>query len=188
MRVIGQAAATYIIAEGPAGLYLVDQHAAHERILYEQFMRDQAKHRPVAQHALSAVTLQLSLEAVRLLEENLEILRAVGFELEPFGGNTIRVRAIPAILADRDPEEAVRVLLDDLEAGEEPAASTQEARIVLRVCKAAAVKAGQTLSYEEMRELMRQLERCESPRTCPHGRPTMIHISAAQLAKEFGRT
>jgi DNA mismatch repair protein MutL len=188
MRVIGQAAATYLIAEGPAGLYLVDQHAAHERILYERFMHDQAKHRPVAQHTLNAVTLQLPPEAVRLLEESLEGLHKVGFEIEPFGGNTIRVRAIPAVLADRDPEEAVRVLLDDLEVGEEPAASTQEARIILRVCKAAAVKAGQTLSYEEMRELMRQLERCESPRTCPHGRPTMIHISAAQLAKEFGRT
>jgi len=187
MRVVGQVAATYIVAEGPAGLYLVDQHAAHERILYEQFMNAAAQQRPVAQHTLDAVTIQLTPEAANLIERNLAALHAVGFEIEPFGGNMIRVRAVPSILARSDPETAIRTVVDDLEVGDDPGAPTLEAQLTLRVCKAAAVKAGQILSYEEMSGLMRQLERCEFPRACPHGRPTMIHISAAQLAKEFGR-
>jgi DNA mismatch repair protein MutL len=188
MRVVGQISATYIVAEGPAGLYLVDQHAAHERILYEQFMLEQANHQAVAQHTLDTVTVELTPASARLLEENLETLSAIGFEIEPFGSNTFRVRTIPAVFANRIPEESIAAVLDDLEAGAEPGASTLEEQIIVRVCKAAAIKAGQILSYDEMQILLRQLERCASPRTCPHGRPTMIHMSAEQLAKEFGRT
>ena len=98
------------------------------------------------------------------------------------------MRAVPSILADRAPEESIAAILEDLESGAEPGASTLEAQIVLRVCKAAAVKAGQTLSYDEMQSLIRQLEHTASPRTCPHGRPTMMHMSAEHLAKAFGRT
>lgn len=188
MRVVGQVAATYIVAEGPAGLYLVDQHAAHERILYEQFMRDRAAQRHIVQRTLEGVTVQLSPQGARLVEESLETLQAIGFEIEPFGANMIRVGAVPAILADREPSEAVTAALEDLEVGQMPGETTEEAKVILRVCKAAAVKAGQVLSFEEMAALMRQLERCDSPRSCPHGRPTMIHISAAQLAREFGRS
>ena len=187
MRIVGQVAATYIVAEGPAGLYLVDQHAAHERILYEQFMRERAAQQPIAQRTLDTVTVDLAPAAAHLIEDNLEALAAVGFEIEPFGGNTLRVRAVPAVLAGRDPADAIATVLDDLEMGAEPGAASLEAQIILRVCKAAAIKAGQILSFEEMSALMRQLERCDAPRTCPHGRPTMIHISAGQLAKEFGR-
>ncbi len=188
MRVIGQLAAMYILAEGPAALYLVDQHAAHERILYEQFMAAQAAKRPIAQHTLEGITVQLSAAAARLVDEYAEALQSVGFELEPFGGSLFRVQAVPAALTESDPGEAVVSILSDLERGLRPGESTIEAQIVLRICKAGAVKAGQTLSYQEMVNLMKQLERCEFPRTCPHGRPTMIHIGADQLAKEFGRT
>ncbi len=188
LRVLGQVGASYIVAEGPAGLYLVDQHAAHERILYEQFMRDQADRRPILQHTLDSVVVELAPPSARLIEENLDALQAVGFDLEAFGSNAFRVRAVPAMLADRLPQEALAAILDDLEIGAEPGATTLEAKVILRVCKAAAIKAGQTLSYDEMQSLLRQLERCSSPRTCPHGRPTMIHMSAEQLAREFGRT
>ena len=188
MRVVGQIAATYIIAEGPAGMYLVDQHAAHERILYEQFMAEQATHQIISQQTLEGVAVELAPASARLIEENLDALKAIGFEIEPFGVNRFNVRAVPVILANRVPRDAIATILDDLEAGAEPGQSTLEAKIILRVCKAAAVKAGQTLSYEEMQSIMRQLERCAFPRTCPHGRPTMIHISGDQLAKEFGRT
>ncbi|MBN1201329.1 MAG: DNA mismatch repair endonuclease MutL [Anaerolineae bacterium] len=187
LRVVGQVGAMYIVAEGPAGVYLIDQHAAHERIMYEQFMAQQAAMEPVAQRTLDAATIELPAAAARLVEEALDVLAGLGFELEPFGGNTFRVRAIPALLADRQPDEVLYTMLEDLESGAEPGAATLEDRLTRRVCKAAAVKAGQTLSYEEMDGLIRQLERCEYPRTCPHGRPTMLHISGDELAKQFGR-
>lgn len=187
LRVIGQVGAMYIITEGPAGIYLIDQHAAHERILYEQFMAQQAAREPVIQHTLHAATIQLPPTAARRVEESLEALAALGFDLEPFGANTFRIRAIPAMLADREPSEVVYAIVQDLESGAEPGAVTLEEKLIRRVCKTAAIKAGQTLSYEEMQALVRQLERCESPRTCPHGRPTMLHISGDELARQFGR-
>ena len=188
LRVIGQVAACYIVAEGPAGMYLIDQHAAHERILYEQFMQEARQHETLSQQTLDTITVELAPDAARLVEANLASLNAVGFEIETFGTHTFKVRAVPSILAKRGPEESVAAILEDLEIGAEPGASTLEAQIILRVCKAAAVKAGQVLSYDEMQAIIRQLERCASPRSCPHGRPTMLHMSADQLAKEFGRT
>ncbi|WP_238626273.1 DNA mismatch repair endonuclease MutL [Aggregatilinea lenta] len=188
LRVIGQVGAMYIVAEGPAGLYLIDQHAAHERILYEQFMAEQAAMEPVAQRTLDAATVELPPAAAHLVEEAQNVLAGLGFEIELFGANTFRVRAIPALLADREPGDVLRMIVQDLESGNEPGGVTLEEKLVRRVCKTAAVKAGQTLSYDEMQGLIRQLERCESPRTCPHGRPTMLHISGDELAKQFGRT
>ncbi|MEJ5203223.1 MAG: hypothetical protein WHV66_13410, partial [Anaerolineales bacterium] len=91
------------------------------------------------------------------------------------------------LLADRDPHEVLYGLVEDLEAGSTPGAVTLEERLVRRVCKAAAIKAGQTLSFDEMQRLIEQLERCEAPRTCPHGRPTMIHLSVDLLERQFGR-
>lgn len=187
LRVIGQVGAMYIVAEGPAGLYLIDQHAAHERILYEQFMAQQAAMEPIAQHTLTATTVDFPPATAQLVEESLDLLAKWGFVLEAFGGHTFRVRAVPALLADQDPSEVVKAIVQDLESEKDPGADTLEEKLVRRVCKSAAVKAGQTLSYDEMQGLIRQLERCESPRTCPHGRPTMLHISGEDLARQFGR-
>jgi len=187
LRVVGQIGAMYIVAEGPAGMYLVDQHAAHERILFELFTLEQANRPTITQQTLDSVAVELPSASARLLEEHLESLQAIGFDIEPFGGNTFRVRAIPALFANRLPQDAITAILDDLDAGAEPGASTLEAKILLRVCKAAAVKAGQVLSYDEMQTLLRQLERCTTPKTCPHGRPTLIHMSTDDLAKEFKR-
>ena len=188
LRVVGQVGAMYIVAEGPAGVYLIDQHAAHERILYEDFMAQQAAMEPVAQHTLDTGTIELPPDAARLVESSLDLLRGLGFDLELFGTNTFRLRALPALLSDRDPAEVFGAVVQDLESDKGPGADTLEAKLVRRVCKTAAVKAGQTLSYDEMRGLIQQLERCESPHTCPHGRPTLIHISAQDLSREFGRT
>jgi DNA mismatch repair protein MutL len=186
LRVVGQVGTTYIVAEGPEGLYLIDQHAAHERILYEQFMA--ARSQPIArQELLEAQVVRLPPEQMALLEESLDDLQAVGFAVEVFGNDSVLVRAVPALVAEADPAEALRAALDDTECGKMPAESTAEARLIARVCKQAAIKAGQTLSYQEMQTMLRQLEACESPTTCPHGRPTMLHLSAAQLAREFGR-
>ncbi len=187
LRVVGQVAASYIVAEGPSGMYLIDQHAAHERILYEQFMLDYAQKEPLAQLTLSAQMIDLPAAEARLIEENLDALQAVGFKLEVFGANTFIIRSIPALLADSDPLMAIANILPELELGHKPGQAAIEEKIVKRVCKLVAVKAGTVLSIDEMQGLIRQLERCESPQTCPHGRPTLLHMSSDQLAREFGR-
>ena len=187
LRVIGQIGGTFIVAEGPAGMYLIDQHAAHERILYEQFMERQTREEAMSQLTLAVQTLELPAAEASLVEANQDELRAIGFELESFGKNTFLIRSIPALLADVEPREAVRGALEELEQGRPPGEAPVEQRLIRRVCKQAAVKAGTVLSREEMQGLVSQLERTQSPLTCPHGRPTLLHMSAEQLAREFGR-
>jgi DNA mismatch repair protein MutL len=121
------------------------------------------------------------------LTGHLPALEKLGFQVEPFGPNTFQVRAIPAILTGSDPVAAVRVVVEDFEEDETPLRSEVEARLVARICKRAAVKGGQTLTTDEQRALLRDLENCSSPRTCPHGRPTMIHLSVDLLERQFGR-
>jgi DNA mismatch repair protein MutL len=186
LRPIGQVGAAYLVAEGPDGLYLIDQHAAHERVLFERLMRQREKTIP-AQHLLEPVTLQLPPAAALLLSGQLSILNSLGFQVEDFGPNTFRIRAIPAILIGADPEAAVRVVVEDFEEDETPLQTEIEERIIARVCKRVAVKAGKTLSMDEQKALVRDLENCQSPRTCPHGRPTMIHLSVDLLERQFGR-
>jgi DNA mismatch repair protein MutL len=191
MRVVGQVGAAYIITEGPNGLYLIDQHAAHERILYEQFMAawgDNGRQDGiVSQGLVTGAAVQLSPAQADLLEEHLDLLSQIGFQVEPFGPNTFMVRSLPAIVSRLDPAKALIDVIEDLERGDEPLQGRIEARIILRVCKSAAVKPGQTLSRQEMEAMIQQLEQCHNPHTCPHGRPTLIHLSVAQLAREFGR-
>ncbi len=192
MRVVGQAGNAYIITEGPDGLYLIDQHAAHERILYEQFMDAWEEHNGqdgiVAQGLVNSAAVYLSPSQATLLNDQLDLLTRIGFQIEPFGPNAFMVRSIPAMLGKLDPARALIEMVEDMERGEEPLKSTIESRIILRVCKSAAVKAGQTLSLGEMEAMIRQLEQCDNPHTCPHGRPTLIHLSVNQLARQFGRT
>ncbi|MDH7485377.1 MAG: DNA mismatch repair endonuclease MutL [Anaerolineae bacterium] len=188
LRLVGQLGATYIIAEGPEGMYLIDQHAAHERILYEKLMAEKATASVSSQGLLEPLPLELTPLQAALVEEYLELLRGVGFQIEPFGGETYLVRGVPALLAVGDPRQALVEIIEGLSQDEELLAQEREEELVRLICKQAAIKAGQTLSVQEMQELVRQLERTASPRTCPHGRPTMIHLSAEQLAREFGRT
>ena len=175
LRLVGQVAATYLVAEGPDGLYLIDQHAAHERILFERFLA-QPKTGIPTQTLLQPATVELTPANQRLLEEQLPVLQELGFHVEPFGPGAFLVRAIPALLACSDPTKALRSLVEDFEEDETPLAAEHEKRIIARVCKRAAIKAGQVLSSDEQRALLQDLEICNSPRTCPHGRPTMIHL------------
>jgi DNA mismatch repair protein MutL len=119
------------------------------------------------------------------MTEHLEGLTELGFEIEPFGGETYLLRAVPATFERGDIGQAVAEILDEL--AEEDIGETQEEKALISVVCHSAVRAGQTLSMEEMRDLVRQLEETSLPHTCPHGRPTMIHLSAEQLAREFGR-
>jgi len=186
LRVVGQLAQTYIIAEGPDGLYLVDQHAAHERILYEQLQAGAAS-QLAAQQLLNPATLELSPAQAAVLEAEAGALARIGFDIEPFGGFTYRLRSIPEILQDSDPAAALSDILADLADQGVPLARRSDERLMVTVCKRAAVKAGRTLAVPEMQALIHRLEQCSAPRTCPHGRPTMVQLSTAQLAREFGR-
>jgi DNA mismatch repair protein MutL len=187
LRAVGQIGAAYLVAEGPDGLYLVDQHAAHERVLFEGLMAERERGRPASQALLEAQTIHLAPGQAGLLEENLPTLEGLGFEVEAFGGGTFRLRATPAILAKLAPEAALRVVVEDFEEDEAPLEGEIVRRIAARVCKRAAVKSGQVLSLAEQEKLLRDLEGCASPRTCPHGRPTMIHLSVETLERQFGR-
>jgi DNA mismatch repair protein MutL len=190
LRVIGQIGATYIVCEGPDAMYLLDQHAAHERILYEQFMAQRSARVEggvARQHLLEPLTLHAGGETAGLVAQHLAELVHVGFEVEPFGGDTFLVRAVPSLLAGDDPLHALEDIVSSLSAGRNLVSEEFESRLVKMVCKRAAIKAGQLLSDIEMQELVRQLEECQSPRTCPHGRPTMIQLSAGELEKAFGR-
>jgi DNA mismatch repair protein MutL len=186
LRLVGQIAGAYLVAEGPDGLYLIDQHAAHERILFERWMAQRSEAIP-SQSLLQPATVDLPPASARLLAEQLPILNRMGFQVEVFGHNTFLVRAVPALLVSSDPAAAMRVLVEEFEEDETPLQAEEEARLVARICKRAAVKAGQGLSPEEQRALLLDLEACQSPRTCPHGRPTMIHLSVDLLERQFGR-
>ncbi len=187
LRVIGQIGATYIVAEGPQGLYLIDQHAAHERVLFEQLLTEREQAAVASQTLLEPLPVELSPEALSVLEEHLEPLDSLGFQVEPFGGTTLLVRAIPALVAGEHPREVLEDIAAALLTRDAPLGTRVEDAVARQVCKRAAIKSGQVMAREEMEELIRGLEGCTSPRTCPHGRPTMIHLSVAQLAHEFGR-
>ena len=187
LRVVGQVGQTYIVAEGPQGMYLIDQHAAHERVLYERMTAGPDQQAATSQTLLEALHLELDPMLGGIMAEHLSTLNEVGFVLEPFGGTSYLVRAVPSILVVPDVRTALVDILELLRRGDDPLAAQAEERVIAAVCKRAAVKAGQTLSKEEMQQLVRQLEQCASPRTCPHGRPTVLHFSVEQLEKEFGR-
>jgi DNA mismatch repair protein MutL len=185
LRTLGQAGTTYVIAEGPAGVYLVDQHAAHERVMYERFLRDLGAASVAAQPLLAAVALDLTPVQASLVSTFAAALEAHGFGVEPFGGGGYLLRAAPSGLRREDPARAFLELLDLLTREDAPADPRH--RVAASLACHAAVRAGQTLAPEEMRDLIEQLEACETPQTCPHGRPTMLHLSAEELARRFAR-
>ena len=187
LRLVGQVASTYLIAEGPDGLYLIDQHAAHERVLFDQLMAQFNANNIPSQALLDPVVIELTPEKAGILEQQLEALHRLGFEIESFGPNTFVIRSVPIIVEKSDPRAAIESVVNAFEEDETPLMAEVEARVAARVCKRMAVKAGQILSEAEQRSLLLNLESSQSPRTCPHGRPTMIHLSVNLLERQFGR-
>jgi DNA mismatch repair protein MutL len=187
LRALGQVGLTYVVAEDASGVYLIDQHSAHERVLYEQLLRGERA------DGLTAAQLLLAPEAVELtgaqdawLREYGDALAVFGYQLEPFGGLAWLLRAVPRAVAAKGRIRALAELIDGLiehEYGDGPV--HDQARWAV-ACHSA-VRAGDQLMPEEMAALISQLEQCDMRRTCPHGRPTMIHLSHAQLEREFGR-
>ncbi len=187
LRLIGQIGATYLAAEGPDGLYLIDQHAAHERVLFEKLMAQHELKKIPSQSLLTPAVVTLPPQTTQLLITQLPVLNHFGFDVEEFGPNTFQVRAMPALFAGSDPSSALRALVEDFEEDEAPLKDEVEKKLAARVCKRMAVRAGMSLSADEQRALLTDLEACDSPRTCPHGRPTMIHLSVDLLERQFGR-
>ena len=186
LRVLGQLASTYIIAEGPEGLYLIDQHAAHERILYEKILSQWAKEEVEVQGLLEPVSIELSPREEEILNSNRERLARFGFDIEPFGTRSYLIRSVPALAGRANLAEVVSALFSSLDGKEEM--TPGEEKVAQSLACHAAIRGGQQLSHEEMLALIRQLEGTSQPRTCPHGRPTMIQLTSRQLEKEFGRT
>ncbi len=184
LRVLGQVANTFIIAEGPDGVYLIDQHAAHERVLFEELCAARQRQAVQVQGLLEPALAELSPRQEEVLIAHSETLAEHGFQLEPFGPRAYRLRGIPALLAGRDAAQALGELLDTL--AEEPAEPSAD-RVAATLACHGAVRAGQSLALEEMRELVRRLEQTEAPHTCPHGRPTTVHLSGSWLAQSFRR-
>lgn len=185
LRVLGQVHNTYIVAEGPDGAYIIDQHAAHERVVFERVMADAAARSPQVQMLMEPVTVDLDPRQSEILDSHLELVAQIGFKIEGFGERTYILRGVPGLLVDGDPGQGLLDVLDLM--GDGGGFDTWEERAAYSIACHGAIRAGDTLSIQEMSELTRQLEECNQPHTCPHGRPTMLHMNSSSLEREFGR-
>ena len=186
LRVLGQIGNTYVVAEGPDGVYMIDQHAAHERVMFEKVRAQAASGAPDIQSLLEPAVVELDARKMELILTQSEAISGMGFVLEPFGESAVILRGVPALLNESDQAAALLDVLDLMADG--GGFETWEERAAYSIACHGAIRAGKVLSPEEMRELVTQLEACAQPNTCPHGRPTMIHMSSGQLEREFGRT
>ena len=184
LRVVGQVAATYIVAEGPDGMYLIDQHAAHERVVFDRLKATTGREEGV-QPLLEPVLVELDRTATAVFEEHGSHLTQLGLTLEPFGDAACLVRAAPAGFGDGDIAGGLRAMLEKL--GNERRVADPFDRAAASVACHSSVRAGMALSLEEMRQLVEDLGATASPRTCPHGRPTLVHVRQDTLARQFGR-
>ncbi len=186
LRPIGQAANSFIIAEGEDGVYLIDQHAAAERILYERILRAAAKQTEACEQLATPLMMELTATEAHLLIENILQIREMGFIVEHFGGNSFVLRGAPFWYDGSDPCFLLRSLLDQLAAGGGDALSLRKERLFQAACKQA-IKANRRLNPEDIAVLFRDLDRCDQPFTCPHGRPLIIKLTFAEIRKRFLR-
>ncbi len=188
IKSITQIANSYIVAEDESGLVLIDQHAAHERVRYEELMNQFENQEKSVQPLLVAQEMELSTDEIDLINENKEIFEKLGFEIEEFGGKTFVINAVPTCLSGEDLDPVIKGVLDDIKNHKSP--SNMQGRIeeilTYMSCRSA-IKFGQTLSLEEMQALIDQMQELKRPFTCPHGRPTMISLTLSELEKMFGR-
>lgn len=186
LHILGQAAHAYIVLESPTGLVIVDQHAAHERIIYDRLCAAQS-HEP-SQRLLRPVVVDLPPRQAVLLRKWLEELKSFGFDIEPFGGDAFVVHALPAGVPQCSPEALIRDLLESAHEDESRPRWDLRARVAGAAACRQAVKAGQRMSPEEIRHLLRDLDRTAFPHTCPHGRPLSFEIDRDELKRRFQRS
>jgi len=187
-RILGVIGRLYVLIESAEGLVLMDQHAAHERVLFEKMLRELKTDSAPAQKLLLPVTLELDARDAAFLHANQKTLQKLGIGVSEFGEKTFLVDALPPYFPTANLAQLFRDVIDELrQTGEEVhARRLTEDKIATTVCRHA-VKARDPLRGEELRALLQQLHQCDLPYTCPHGRPTMIQISYPELEKKFGR-
>ncbi|HXY38601.1 MAG TPA: DNA mismatch repair endonuclease MutL [Vicinamibacteria bacterium] len=189
-RVLGQHRLTYIVASDGEELVLVDQHTAHERVLFERLLGGAARRVVASQALVAPVVLELPPELRPVLHAHREALRELGFDVEPFGAGSVRLDAVPAVLGTADPGPALERVLRELrerEAGEWAMAGARD-RVAATLACHSAVRAGQSLRAESMAAIVHDLLRTDHPTLCPHGRPTVVRLPAEELSRWFGRT
>ena len=187
-RVVGVIGRLYVLMESPEGLVLMDQHAAHERVLFEKMLKELAADSAPSQKLLLPLTLELDARDAAFLQANEKTLHKLGIGVSEFGERTFLIDALPPYFPTANLAQTFRDIVDELrQTGEQVhARRLGEDKIATTVCRHA-VKAHDPLRGEELRGLLQQLHQCDLPYTCPHGRPTMIQISYAELEKKFGR-
>ncbi len=203
LRPVGQVGLTYIVAEGPDGMYLIDQHASHERVVFEQILAARREQAATSQGLLTPATVQLTTRQLEALTPLSDLLSSYGFEWETFGDDAVLLRAMPATLKETEAAQAFLEVLDEHSGGENddsaPTTSDtiiasgadsvdmRERRIAATIACHSTVRAGQSLSLSEMESLITLFRDANFPQLCPHGRPTMVHLSSAQLERQFAR-
>jgi len=188
LRVIGQVHNTYIVCEGRAGLILIDQHAAHERVLFETLRSRSAAAKPAVQRLLVPETVELGFREAGVLEKLIPDLAELGLEIEPFGGSTFVVKAAPTLLSDREVKPLIIEIVEKIaEIGSGPglAEVLDQCRMVM-ACHGA-IRANQALTEKQIKGLLNQLDECQNPSHCPHGRPTWLRWEIRELEKSFKR-
>ena len=187
-QIIGVLNKLYVLMENADGLVLVDQHAAHERVLFEELRRRMEEQGVPTQKLLLPQTFDVPPRDADWIERNLSILQRMGIGIESFGPGTFKIDSLPSFLDVLDPAQFMRKVIDDLKSASNTASAMRlgEEMIAKTVCRHA-VKANDPLRYPEVEKLIRDLLECDLPYCCPHGRPTMIQISLAELEKKFGR-
>lgn len=188
-KILGQVHHTYILAETDEGYILVDQHAAHERVMFETLLKSFESERPTAQGLLMEESFELHPRQVEILKKHLPFLNKIGFEIEPFGEKSFVIRGLPAGMKDENPVMIIKQFVDEQETGKTQTRlkGYQENIAALIACKRKSVKASDTMTFPAMQGLLEQLARCENPFNCPHGRPSFIKYSTADLEKQFKR-
>jgi len=189
-RVVGQVLATYIIAETKDGCLIIDQHAAHERVLYEEVLKRLISQPGTAQQLIFPLNMHLEQREAAAMESHADALHRVGFGINHLGACTFSIDAIPVFLSEADAERIIRDTLHELL--EKPPPRSYELRqqtlAAALACKVRAVKAGRVLQIEDMEHLIRQLAAADNPHVCPHGRPTFVLVTRHELEKRFKRT
>ncbi|MCB1090463.1 MAG: DNA mismatch repair protein MutL, partial [Verrucomicrobiae bacterium] len=187
-RLLGVLGKLYVLLEGKEGLVLMDQHAAHERVLFEEMRRRMETGGVPSQALLVPLMVELAPRDFDLIAQNLETLTRLGVAAEPFGGNTLKIDTLPTFLKSDDPETFIHQVIDELRSASRQTSKMRlgEDMVATTVCRHA-VKANDPLHPAELEKLLRDLLVCEMPYCCPHGRPTLIQIGYAELERKFGR-
>lgn len=187
VKIIGQVFDTYWILQYDNALYMVDQHAAHEKVLYERFMKQFSEKKPMVQLLQPPVVLTLTMQEEQAVKEHMSVFEELGYQIEPFGGREYVVNGVPAHLPQIGNEELLKEVIDAMvDEHSRPTPDILKDKIASMSCKAA-VKGNNRLPREQMEELLRELMTLENPYHCPHGRPTMIKMTKTELDKKFKR-